>query len=307
MQTTATNTTNHILENAKIFMERKKLNQSDLAQKIGYSPAVISQIFKGEYVGDTDLVLRKIASVINYSNNAIPVLKTSNFDSTWEICNDAQEEGKMMVNFGPTGCGKTTALEAYYNKTNNCYMVLANLFMKPKDMLLAIGAELGIEMSGNLNDMLDAIVDKLVSLQYPLLIIEDAGKLADHPKCFGVIQLLYDKLKGRCGIVLSGTEYLHKYIMKMAAKDALGFRELKRRITYWNKLKEGVEPKFIVTIAEKLLITDKAAQDYILKNTTNYGDVSELLRTYMRAITRPGSDRFTQSQLLAQCKFNHAN
>lgn len=296
-----------IIEQARLFMDRKGLNQTDLAQKSGYSPAVISQIMKGEYKGDTELVYRKIAAVISYNNGQLPILKTANYDSTWEICNDAQEEGKMMVNFGPTGSGKTTALNAYYNQTNNCYMILANIFMKPKDMLLAIGSQLNIELSGNCNDMVEAIVDRFTSLQYPLLIIEDAGKLADHPKCFGVIQLLFDKMIGRCGIVLSGTEYLHKYIIKMAGKDAMGFREFKRRITYWNRLKEGVEMKFIKKVCERIGITDESAMDYVAKNTSNYGDVSELLRTYTRAVSRDGSDRFTQSQLLAQCKFNHAN
>lgn len=307
METTATSAQpqQKLIEQVQQFLQRKQMSQTDLATKLGYSPAVISQVLKGEYKGDEAQVMRKLAHEIGYSESKWEILKTSNYESLMYLCNDAQEDGTMMLAYGNTGCGKTTALKAYHAMTPNTYYILANVLMKPKDLLLAIARSIGVEVAGSLSDILDAIVDRIAALKYPLLIIDDAGKLDQHPKVFGIIQLLYDRLNGRCGIVIAGTNRLAKYISAMADKDVMGFRELKRRITYWLPLRAEVGKKFIIAVCNRYGITLPAAIAYITSNCSNYGDVHEMIKNYNKVKAKGEIPEADQADVLAGLKFNH--
>jgi type II secretory pathway predicted ATPase ExeA len=296
--------TQTIITEAKAFLERKGMSQEELGDKIGYSGAVVSQLLSGKYPGDAEQVLRKLAQHIGYNPLKWEILNTFNFTAVKNVCLEAQEGQRMLALYGDTGTGKTTALQKYYQASANCYYVLANVLMKPKDLLKAIQKEVGDDQDGTLNERLDRIVSKLESKKFPLLIIEDCGKLEHHNKCFGIIQLLFDRLQNRCGIVLAGTKRFAVYFNKMAAKDVLGFRELKRRISYWQPLMDGVEKKFIQTVCQRHNITMREAVDYFLNNCTNYGDVHELIRNFNKYKELKKIDTDEQLQILSSLKFN---
>jgi hypothetical protein len=293
-----------IIAETKAYLDRTQTTQTDLANKIGYSPAVLSQILKGEYPGDADQVLRKLAKEIGQLAEKWELLNTFNFQAGQNMCLDAQEGQRMMACYGDTGSGKTSTLLAYARKTPNVYYVLADVLMKPKDLLCAIQKAIGVDEAGTLSERLDSIVRKMESKSYPLIIIDDCGKLEMHNKCFGIIQLLYDRLEGRCGIILAGTKRFAVYFNKMASKDVLGFRELKRRISYWQPFKDGVERKFVNAVCQRQGITQTTAIEYIATNCENYGDVAELIRNYNRfkKIKQVNADE--QLQVLSQLKFS---
>lgn len=293
-----------IINETKALMERKKISQNDLGTQIGYSGAVISQILKDEYPGDAEQVLRKLANYLGITSYKWDTLSTKNYTAVTNVCLDAQENQRMMALYGNTGSGKSTALQNYARKTANCYYVLANVLMKPKDLLSAILKAIGSDEGGTLAERLDFIVHKLESKNFPLLIIDDCGKLENHNKCFGVIQLLYDRLLNRCGIVLAGTRRFAVYVDKMSSKDVLGFRELKRRISYWQPMQDGVEKKFVQTVCERQNITQKEAIDYLAQHCTNYGDVAELVRNFNKYRENKQVQEDEQSQVLSQLRFN---
>ena len=293
-----------IINEARTFLARKQMSQAELAEKIGYSDAVLSQVFKGTYPGDNTQVLSKLAKVVGITEFKWDILNTFNYQAVQNLCLDAQEAQRMVAVYGDTGSGKSEALERYYRNTQNCYYVLADVLMKPKDLLVAIQRAIGVDEEGTLSERLDSIVRKLESRQFPLLIIDDCGKLEMHPKCFGIIQLLYDRLLNRTGIVLAGTKRFGVYFNKMAGKDALGFRELKRRISYWQPMREGVEPTFIKKQCDIHGITQKEAIEYMSRHCTNYGDVKELIRNFKRYRDTKGVDADEQLQVLSHLKFN---
>jgi plasmid maintenance system antidote protein VapI len=293
-----------IINEAKAYLERKNMSQAELAEKLGYTPAVLTQIFKKEYAGDTDQVLRKLSKEIGYTPDKWEILNTFNFQAGQNMCLDAQEGQRMMACYGDTGSGKTSTLQAYARKTVNSYYVLADVLMKPKDLLVTIQKAIGVDEAGTLSERLDSIVRKLESKNYPLLIIDDCGKLEEHSKCFGIIQLLFDRLENRCGIILAGTKRFAVYFNKMASKDVLGFRELKRRISYWQPFKDGVEKRFIAAVCTRQNITQQTAIDYISLHCTNYGDVAELIRNYNRYKTSKTVDENEQLQVLSSLKFS---
>lgn len=293
-----------IIKESHAYMKRKQISQNDLAFKIGYSGAVISQVLKNEYSGDLDQVLRKLQQEIGFTTQKWDILSTHNFQAIQNVCLDAQESQRMMALYGNTGAGKTSGLESYSRRTPNCFYVLANILMKPKDLLKAIQNALGSDEECTMSERLEIIVSRMESKSFPLLIIDDCGKLEFHNKCFGIIQLLYDRLLNRCGIVLSGTKRFAVYVNKMAAKDVMGFPELKRRVSYWQPLLDGVEKKFVTTVCQKQNITQPEAIEYIVRHCANYGDVAELIRNFNRYRETKKIDFDEQLQILSQLKVN---
>src|SRR3954466_14177947 len=97
--------TPNIITEAKSFLDRKEMSQSELAGLIGYSDAVLSQILKGSYVGDSEQVLKKLAKQIGYTTQKWDILSTFNFQAIQNMCLDAQESQRMMAAYGDTGSG----------------------------------------------------------------------------------------------------------------------------------------------------------------------------------------------------------
>ena len=293
-----------IINATQVYLDAKGASQEELATKIGYSGSVLSQILKGTYPGDAEQVFRKLATEIGFNAGRWQIRNTNNYQSIQNICLDAQESSRMMAAYGETGCGKTSALQKYYQNTQNCYYILANVLMKPKDLILTIQKAVGADDSGTLAERIDSLVSKLLSKNHPLLIIDDCGKLEEHQKCFGIIQLLFDKLENRCGMVLAGHSRFAKYFSKMSDKDAFGFRELKRRISYWLPLRAGVEASFIKVVCAEHNIVSPSGVKYIAENCMNYGDVEVLIRSFNKYRETKTVDSDEERIVMEALKFN---
>jgi transcriptional regulator with XRE-family HTH domain len=281
--------TNPILLHAKDVMKAKGISPAELARITGISPATISQLFSGKYPGNNEEMLRKIAAATNYRTNEWKLLSTTNLRTIENLFEDARLGSRMLALHGETGMGKTAALTWLCSKTPNSYYILANVLMKQKDFVKAIQKAIGSDMEGTIVQRMEDVIEKLLQKQNPVLVIDDIGKLKEHSKCFYLLQLLFDRTEGRLGLVLAGTKAFPVFIQRQAGKDNMGFRELKRRVTYWQPLKDRVERKFITTMAELNAITQPSAIDYMAKVCNNYGDVKELITNYKRYIEIHGA------------------
>ncbi|MCO5253602.1 MAG: AAA family ATPase [Bacteroidetes bacterium] len=298
--------THPILLHAKEVMQAKGLTPADLARTTGISQSAISQLFADKYPGKTDEMLRKIADATGYSTSDWRLLSTPNLRTIERLFEDARQNSRMMAIYGETGMGKSSALTWLNSKTQNSYYVLADVLMKQKDLLRAIQRSLGSDHEGTIVERANDIVTRLLAKHKPTLIIDDIGKLREHPKCFYLLQLIFDRTEGRCAIILAGTKAFPSFIQKQAARDCMGFRELKRRISYWQPLKERVELSFVKAVCEQQGITLPSAIDYIAKTCTNYGDVRELITNYNRYAEIHGKvAEDEQQQVLSSLKFGN--
>jgi hypothetical protein len=97
-----------------------------------------------------------------------------------------------------------------------------------------------------------------------------------------MIQLIYDLTEGKIGIVLAGTPFLQDYVLKMCAKDKMGFRELNRRIGYWLVL-EKPQVNEIKHLCNLNGIIDNKAIRFIASKASNFGTLKEIVRNAIRA------------------------
>ena len=169
---------------------------------------------------------------------------------------------------GDTGMGKTTALKAFGLKQNVFYYYIDRT-VNPRVFLERLLVDMGISFCGRLNDLQYKVVEELNTLQEPLLIIDESGKLGN--KMIMLLHSLRDLTKDNCGIVLAGMPDFKNALIKNVNAGVTGYAEFFRRINIWHSL-NGLSYDEIKMVLESNGITDKEAQrDY--KRLNRFGDL----------------------------------
>ncbi len=274
----------------KRFVEKLQLtgiSQNQAAKQINVSAALISNLINEKWDLISEAAWLLFANFVSWHTDRWQIRESRNLKVILDSCNDARENNRLLAVSGFTGAGKTTALKYYSNQTPNTYYVLCTVVMGRKDFLTAIQRALGIETEGSIYNRVADIVDRLAKDNLPLLILDDAGKLNDVN--LRLIQVIYDQLEFRAGIMLSGTEYMRNYIVKMANKDKMGFKELRRRIAYWQKLFRPTF-SFVRNVCDDYGISDEHAINFIYREAGgNYGSLREMISNALRAAGERGS------------------
>jgi len=261
----------------------KGISQNGLANQAGVSAATLINIKRGEWEHISDPMVSKLRAFFRLDDWGIR--KTHNFSVISQICDDARDNKRFMAVAGYTGAGKTTALEYYTRSNTNAFYVLADILHSKRTFIQSIQQALNISEGSSIREMLESIVRKLIRLENALLIIDDAGKLNDS--CLRILQIIYDRTFQNAGLVLSGTEYLKTKIDRSAKKDVQGFRELKRRIEYWQPLRRPTK-KVVANICQDMQITDSQAIAYIYEHAKDYGTLKNLVTNAMKAAALNG-------------------
>lgn len=88
---------------------------------------------------------------------------------------------------------------------------------------------MGREADGmNLPEMMQRVVIELKSTDNPLIILDEADKLADNVLLFFIT--LYNELEDHAGIILMATHFLERRIKRGVAAQRKGYREIYSRI-----------------------------------------------------------------------------
>lgn len=264
------------------WLRNKNDSQNQLAKQIGISAAHLTNVRKGYW---EKLSEKQIISLKNFFQlDGWHVRNTPNLASITKLADDAQSNARMLAVAGFTGAGKTTALKHYATKQPNTYYVLSTFFMGRKDFLKAIQRSMGLDVEGSVSTMCYAITEHLKRLDSPLLIIDDAGKLTDAN--YRMLQVIYDETEFHAGIVLAGTEYLKQYLDQAASKNKMGFRELRRRIAYWQPL-EAPTLKIVAAICQDYGITNEDTVRYITREANDYGTLRNIITNALKASDNP--------------------
>jgi len=253
-------------------MTAKQVSQNEMARELEISPAQLINIRKGNWDKVSYKLLQRVANY--FSIDDWKIRDTRNMRIIRNICNDARDNSRFMAISAYSGAGKTTAAKHFARNTPHTYYVLADFMMTRKEFAGEIQRAMGISEGGNIRNMVLAISSKLNSLAQPLLLIDDAGKLNDG--CMRTLQLIYDQTEFNAGLVLLGTEYLKENIDRGAARNKMGFRELRRRIAYWQALRKPNKQE-IAYICTDYGISDEKVVSYIYNRCQDYGTVRNMV------------------------------
>lgn len=233
-------------------LEQKKISQNKLAETIGVSNGTISNIVNEVWERLNESMLLKIRSFFNTKDWTI--IETHNFLTVKNACNEAREFKKMISVIGYSGAGKTTALQHYYQKNENTYLVTCGRAMRTKQLLSEVLKSLGVNYLASDYEMVRMIIDELNKKESPLLIIDEASKLS--PNALMYLQDIWDGIEDNGGIVIAGVEYLINNIKKGAEKNKMGMPEFYGRVSKWIYL-QLPEKKEVEAICINNGLTDK--------------------------------------------------
>lgn len=273
---------------AKIEQALSTMSQAELARRLkaqtGFgSEATIINIRRGNWELISNEAMMKLRSFFRI--DGWQIRQTHNFVALTKLCDDARQNRRMVAGVGYTGAGKTTALREYANSNAETFYVLCTVMHTKKSLLDVIQRSMGIQIGSGISDMLAAIIDRMLSCKNALLILDDAGKMSSS--CMRMLQVIYDQTEFSSGIVLAGTEFLKEEIDRNARRNVLGFRELKRRIAYWQPLRRPTQ-QVIARICTDFNITDPSAIDFIYRNANDYGTIRNLVMNATTISVRDG-------------------
>ena len=202
-------------------------SQSQAASNLkGASEAMLTQILKGNWTQISEAMWRSIGKQVGAGKEPWKIVETRNYSSLKTLFNDAKENGNVHAIVGNSGSGKTAAAEDYARNTPNVYHIECAKYMKEKVFLQEILTKMGKDASGNVGQLMNAIVTALLRQDEPLLILDEADKLSNDVLYFFIT--FYNRLRDNCGIVLMATSYLQTLIERGLHKK--GFAEIHSRL-----------------------------------------------------------------------------
>lgn len=254
-------------------------SQASIAKKCAVSGAYITQIIQGNTEKMADATIRKIAQALGVNTSSWAILSTRSFEGIQNLCAEAKAYSRMIAAVGETGFGKTTAFKTFERHNPSTFYMLCEVTMTPTQFLKAVCTAIGIDNEGNKGELVKRIAGALVAHEKPLLILDDAGKLGEN--VFPLIQLLFDKTEGLCGLVLGGTHALQSKMDRARRADRGGFRELYRRIGFWHTV-AAPSAKEVTAICAHYGIDSKDVVLLISKKAPDLGTLKEYITNILR-------------------------
>ena len=195
---------------------------TELARKCGISDTAMSQFRSGKYGANEDSIAEKIASGLNYYENAWNVVESvTSYQQVRTAFVAAKRNHKWMCISSRSGSGKTQSLIDLYNmSTDNSVIYLKCRKWTARKFLT-----------------------KLATCMGETVTLDDAGKLAHSALC--TLIPLYDDTLHRLGAIVAGTETLERnikrYVGRVEGYDEIDGRFCRNYIALLGATKKDVK------------------------------------------------------------------
>ena len=194
----------------------------------GISAATVSNILSGKWKNISDDMWQRLESQL-IKNEGWQIFSTAAYRDMTFFLEDAQAESSVMWVAAPAGIGKSTAAASYAALHRNVYRLTCATDMTKSDFVHELAAQIGVRTAGmSIREAFQEILRHVVTLERPLLIFDEADKLADSVMYYFIS--IYNALEDRCGIVFLSTSYIKKRIRNGVMKDKKGYDEIESRI-----------------------------------------------------------------------------
>lgn len=199
------------------------------ATKLGISAAHMSNLRNGRFDLVSEETLRTIQHKLGMLKEDWPLVETEAYKELHVHMGQCQLRSMTMAILAPAGAGKSKAIEAYESNHANAFVIKCAEFWNKKIFLQEILKSMGTSYEGHTTyELVSAVVDKLSSIDRPLLILDEADKMKDEVLYFFIT--IYNYLEDRCGIVMLSTDYFKKRISKGLNTNRKGYQEIYSRL-----------------------------------------------------------------------------
>lgn len=195
----------------------------------GVSSATISQMRNHKWELIADEMWRKVAAYVGSTPTGWNFAETRNSKELMDFFKDSQQFALVLAITGKAGSGKTETAKKFESENKNVFLLSCNEYWDKRWFLRELLGKMGKEHSGmTLPEMMHKAVLLLKSIENPIIILDEADKLADNVLLFFIT--LYNELENHCGIVLMATHFLEKRIRRGVAMEKKGYREIYSRV-----------------------------------------------------------------------------
>lgn len=205
-----------------------------VAKKCEISEATISQLRKGNYAGETDIILKRIGIALGYQfdDGSWIIADTTNYRIVTNVMNDARNEQLWVCISNCAGAGKTAPATVYYNANRKGVFKITSRVWSGRMFLLNIANAIGAEIPkgyASLDQLIDCISRTIKGMAnlHPLLIIDQGNSL--RPSAIRTFIPLFNELEDVLSIVMLGTDALEKELKKGVRLGWSGYDEVDSR------------------------------------------------------------------------------
>lgn len=227
-----------VLAELSAYMQDTGLSQAAVARALGVSGAAVSTYLKGKYAGDVAEFESKITGFLALQaerargiQNGLKYVQTTTANQMYLLIRMAHTECEPVALYGGAGLGKTAALKEYAKNNKDSVLIETDPSFTARVLVVEIAKEIGVGVSGSLNDILADIVAKLKGSGRVLLI--DEAELLPL-RALEVVRRIHDK--AGVGVVLAGMPRLLQNLMGRRGE----LKQLYSRMAYGLPLGEAV-------------------------------------------------------------------
>lgn len=232
-------------------MQAHSLSQKNVAKAIGENQGGLNQWLQGKYTGNSDKFDLAVQAYLEREMGKLAISKLEEVlvktETTKRILFHAQSVHESLDNgllYGNAGVGKTTALK-YYAQTHPDVILIEGMpTYTPAVVIKTIAKRVGVPIAGSLNDMNEAILERLIG-SGRMIIVDEAENLST--RALEILRRLHDIAK--VGLLLAGTPRLLVNLMGRHGELA----QLHSRVGKTLQLPERVADEELVQIARVTL------------------------------------------------------
>lgn len=210
------------------YCQRYPSNNMASASLKNISAATISNILNGKWGQISDDMWKRLESQL-VKNEGWQIFSTGAYQDMTLYLGYAQQHSSVMWVAAPAGIGKSTASASYAALHKNVFRLTCAPDMTRGDFVHELAGQVGVRTNGmSLRQAFNEILRHVVTLDRPLLVFDEADKLADSVMYYFIS--IYNALEDRCGIVFLSTAAIKKRITNGVLRDKKGYDEIESRI-----------------------------------------------------------------------------
>ena len=284
-----------IAKRAALYVQRYPSQNMAANSLKGISAATLSNIINGKWERISDEMWLRLDSQL-VSHEGWQIFSTCAYRDMTLYLSDAQGHSSVMWVTAPAGTGKSTAAASYAALHPHVYRLTCASDMNRTDFVHELARQVGVRTAGmSVREAFSEILRHLVTLEQPLLIFDEADKLADSVMYYFIA--IYNALEERCGIVFLSTAAIKKRIRNGIMRDKKGYDELESRIGRRFVDLSPVYAKEVEQICYANGLQDRAAIERVKADAAQYGnDLRRVKRKVEAELSKLGLESGKQEE-----------
>lgn len=204
-------------------------SQNRYARSKGISEATLSNLTQRKWDLISAEMWKKIADAAGWSDHSWQIAETRLFRQFHSLIDDARDNANVYAIIASAGSGKSNTSEFYSQNTRNAFWMECEESWNKKHFMQELLQSMGRNTDGlTVYEMMSDLRQYITKLDKPVIILDEVDKLKDEVFYFFIS--MYNKLNGRCGIILCATDFLEKRIRRGLRLNKKGYQEIYSRM-----------------------------------------------------------------------------